>query len=485
MNNKIHWKMTKKPKLIANVCNKRGLSLLVAVIICSLIIVAATGVTKVILSQFRDTDAYGTSLQTYYASESGLATALLMLRDKPIGYNIPEGKFEMAVDNNRKAQVKYSVQNNTMALNNARFSDYSKADSLFTVPSPWTGDAGQGTGFDFGAVATAGGSPGSCSLDDPPVPADGTIKEIKDKITAAALEHPCNWNKIYFGETVTVPLYRLKANNIDAINPAAVAGDTAFGGGMGMFVFRVRTPCKVWNEADDDGFVCAERWEFYNVVDTAKNRVKTDDTIINWEISGYDKDGDIVTMLPQNLRVNALNKEPDRIEEKNSEVYEKKINEAKKNAPPSTKPSLDLYMEKYTVLKDKNNLSSCGFGLFDNTSKCSGKDVKDYIGGIFEFLNADRFQQIPARSPSDIPTDKDWKRTIDEPYFKFTTIYPFYTDKDQTIRIPYLEYQIITDKPIAGNLQIIDVSATVGGFRQSLQVKKPVQSSVLEFAVHN
>jgi len=281
-----------------------------------------------------------------------------------------------------------------------------------------------------------------------------------------------------------VPLYRLKANNIDAINPAATAGDTEFGGGMGMFVFRVRTPCKEgkW-DATDGAFKCTERWELYLDESTPETKIKTDDTIINWEISGYDAGGEIVSLLPQNLRKPKTN---DRQEEKNSEIYEKKINEAK-GIPPSTLPGLTSYVEKYTVLKDKNTLSSCISVInkfpqsLNVTSRCSGKDVNDYEGGIFEFLNSTLSQQIPSSGVA----GKDWNRSLDKPYFKFTTIYPFYADKDQKIKIPYLEYQIITDKPIAGNLQIIDVNATVGGFRQSLQVKKSVQSSVLEFAVHN
>jgi len=282
-----------------------------------------------------------------------------------------------------------------------------------------------------------------------------------------------------------VPLYRLKANNIDAINPAATAGDTEFGGGMGMFVFRVRTPCKVWEpvvaSGELDSFECKERWEL-NVDDT-------DDTIINWEISGYDGHKNIVTFYSQNIRDNQ--DPPQRMVKKNSEIYEQKVNMVKSDSVLITLPdSTAQYLEKYTVLKDKNNTNCSSVKIETrtqrnrDTSKCSGKDVNDYVGSIFEFLKSDSFQQVPFRLATDLPTDKDWKRSVDKPYLKFTTIYPF-EDKDQKIKIPYLEYQIITDKPIAGNLQIIDVNATVGGFRQSLQVKKPVQSSVLEFAVHN
>lgn len=431
--------------------NKKGVSLLVAIGISSLIIVFAIGVSKIIVSQLKSTGQTQSSNAAYYAAEAGLEIALMKMKDKEIGYNLKPNpdSFELSIEDGgatgRTAQIEYKVENTVRDLKSTN--NYAAVSSnLFLVPSPWLGDADK--------------SP--CNREVPPLPANAS-QLTTPQLEAAALEHPCNWNRISYGETVTIPLYYLDDANL-AVNPADSSG-------IKSLVLKMRTPCKD-GKLDNNSFECVNgRYELdVDLLNGDKKIIETDDTAVNWQIIAEDFNGRAVVLLPNDQREEVSIEQGSfiRKKDKNSEIAESKINKATASST-----------NKYAVLLDKG---LCNFGNRGDSSLCSGKDTENFVGSLLNFLQEKKQSSAPVPRPSNA---QDWDQIKKEkPVLKFTVIHPL-TEKNTATNIPYLEYQLITDKPIASNLQIVEVSAEINGFKQSLQSKNPIESSILEFVVHN
>ena len=81
---------------------------------------------------------------------------------------------------------------------------------------------------------------------------------------------------------------------------------------------------------------------------------------------------------------------------------------------------------------------------------------------------------------------RDWsERTINKPVLQMSIITPELKEKDDNKNIPYLEYQILTDNPIANNSQIYTAIVRYNDQVYKLEKEIDRKVNVIDFAVHN
>jgi hypothetical protein len=124
-----------------------------------------------------------------------------------------------------------------------------------------------------------------------PIPGTGTAAPQDNCSVLAsheAVNHPCNWNKISYGQSVTIPL--MVSDGTSSYNPDDL--------GLDHWILRVRTPCENGEyeaDCDDDGSEGDDRYVF----DGSSNTVSsTNSSVILWQLNGETVDGDSVSLIP-------------------------------------------------------------------------------------------------------------------------------------------------------------------------------------------
>jgi len=211
-----------------------------------MMIVASTTIenTQEKVTYFNELEA---TSQARLAAESAAELAIKAIREELPGFDpedqggifcIEDGNYHEGPNYNCLSSGNYTVHP-VAEMNNEN-------GQGFYVPVPGTGSAGLSD---------------DCSILDDDLPV-GNV---------------CNWNKMLYGDSVTIPLYAI--SEIGAfINPAIA--------GVNDWVLKVRTPC-----AEGEGDNCV-RYEF-----EAGNDVETDPSILFWQVNGVD-DGAAVSIIP-------------------------------------------------------------------------------------------------------------------------------------------------------------------------------------------
>ncbi|MFA5788590.1 MAG: hypothetical protein WC924_01825, partial [Candidatus Gracilibacteria bacterium] len=158
------------------------------------------------------------------------------------------------------------------------------ADGTFYTPIPGTGSAASGD---------------DCSIQDDDL----------------SVDHPCNWNKLLYGESVTIPLYT----------------DDGFGGiltpadlGLTSLYLKVRTPCSD-TEGQPDEADCTARFE----LDSGDGSLEQDNSVVFWQLIGETTDGTTVSVVPDDTPAySPAHHRYERDPDFNTEVYENLINSA-------------------------------------------------------------------------------------------------------------------------------------------------------------
>ncbi len=193
------------------------------------------------------------------------------------------------------------------------------------------------------------------------------------------------------------------------------------------FELRLRTPCQ------DNNHYCYSNNRF--LMDTA-----TDDPIVAWQIYGQDSTSGKTYMLrPSSADI----------------IKESDINSI-------TSPNAS------TTFLDMNN---------------QGTDLQKQTGTIKDFL-------------TDGAPWANLGQHIKNPVFKFSVIHSLISTQTSSvgtnkIRIPYLEYQILTTgtyalgviQPPTNEAQTITAEGTSGNFKQVLEVKVPQERGILEYVI--
>lgn len=288
-----------------------------------------------------------------------------------------------------------------------------------------------------------------------PTPGTGNVKTICNPNNYLTdLDDPCNWSKLKFGNSyesrIVVPLYYEfdpgtesdqcgtdDGSNDNICNFAEADHE----GGAADLKVRIQTPCRSYNEAG----ICINR----PILDVPALSTDENETLVSWEIAGTCEDTNTGKMEPCSLRaVNTVDDFHIRRSE-NSEIYESLIN--------TTYNSIVL------------DLSSNGDW---------GKDLRKTFD--------------PTPNPGEEPYISDflsnegiWSNQIlHKPVLKLTFIAHQLHD-DAEDKIPNLEYQIISTRPVSTSKKTLEIQVQYKG--QAYKIKNSIEQKkdVIDFAIQN
>lgn len=247
-------------------------------------------------------------------------------------------------------------------------------------------------------------------------------------------DHPCNWGKLKVGEGVTIPLYY--TDSVTGL-PVNIFGTSS------TFSLKLRTGCT------NGQIICTVRPNLDTTTgDPAYNK---DDPIVSWQITGQSADGSKTYVLSPFLSFNS-SLIPPQWNSPTSIAYESKINANK----------------------------TTGFQLLTQAS--GGVDSKGCRGSILKFLtNQDTSSGCPSTA-----MPPNWSlQGITKPTLKLSVIHSL--DEYAGDKIPYIEYQILTDAslpaPPTDTTQTIKAEGYSGTFKQVLEVKNPQETGLLEYVI--
>ncbi len=120
------------------------------------------------------------------------------------------------------------------------------------------------------------------------------------------VDHPCNWNKLMYGESVTVPLYVSDGTETGAYVPADL--------GFSSWQLKIRTPC-----SDES---CSSRYAF------SPTSEEENDTIILWQLVGETSSGNVSLIPNDAVGRDWMGDETKAASSDNTEVYEDLIDDA-------------------------------------------------------------------------------------------------------------------------------------------------------------
>lgn len=284
-------------------------SLIFAFVIMTVIMLIATTTIKNTnekLAYYRDMEG---PVKAKLAAESAAENGIGQIRGANAGFEPPyeSGSFSEDADGDGI----YETYGDYTVYSKAQRLDGSGADTWYT-PIPGTGTAGD---------------PDDCSImnDD----------EGED--------HPCNWNKLMYGDSVTIPLY-----TDDGYGNILTAADFS---SFDDWQLRVRTPCAdgsvdnetctrfVMNESDSSGTF-------------ADGTSTSGDSVVFWQLVGEDSAG-VVSLMPVDTSTGGTFGSIVRHPDLNTEIYESKINDASDYVVLETADGLtDPYTEVYNTCMD-------------------------------------------------------------------------------------------------------------------------------------
>lgn len=178
--------------MIKKAKNKEGVSLIFAIIISTALILVTLTLNEVILRNLDRVGEMEASLQAQSAANSAFEEALVWI----------SGQCEGGCDEITEVVLEEDIVYGEYTISGQSGENAEEAPNDFYVPIPGYGDAGE-----------------DC---DPDAPGDA--------------DDECNWNKIYYNEPVSIPMY--------------VDGEVAFSGSE--FYLKVRTPACIHDDEQDD-----------------------------------------------------------------------------------------------------------------------------------------------------------------------------------------------------------------------------------------
>jgi len=410
---------------------RSGVSLLISIVLISIVMVFAIGISNLVTSSLRQTSNVNRSTQAFYAAEGALESGLLENQTKGAGFTNPTRPVTLTstcTQGQDCPTANVTIQGEVKDAVKYQYTGGSGSYSgMYGMPTPGTGTVGNNCNpltayydkaFRYPDIATGG-------------------------VAYAPWEHPCNWNKLKVGESVAIPLYTVTSSSpsncdYDSYLGYSVCNPTKLG--LSKLVLRVRTACL----GDQEYCAPTNRYTLNsNLVGDAYSRF--DDTILAWQITGTSLDHKTTYTLKPRTDYSIQPQYSRGI--MNSEIFDSLINTMKTN---TTDPASVL------------------------TGTKPGKDLFDVSGSIIDFLT--------NTSPF-IRTDNN---IINQPVLKLTLVHSLDSFSSATTSVPYLEYQLLTDNsilPPADTSQTITAEGVSGTFKQVLEVKQPQETGLLEYVI--
>ncbi len=436
---------------------KDGFISIVAIAILALL--AIFGIT--IQLAVMDTVENVKSLNNYYSSrdinDGVVEFALNELASHEAGYNLElECKYGKYADANadnvngcasfdaygsgKDLKIKLSVKGRAETTDKVKTAKcaISAANNFnqdcYVSPFPGTGNAGS-----------------DCKLYDPVMlNEDGAINTMPQNVAGIGntdnLDHPCNWNKLIFGSSlldrVQIPFYY--DNGSDIINP--FHENTPQNLKATKFILRLRTPCIPCGKVNSDGTVpngtrnCTGLPEPLLCANNDRYVLKSGDLdggsenqiVVQWKLSGKcDSNNDesseeacLVVADPKNTQ-------------QNSAIFEKLINDKTENSSS-------------IVLKNNSE----------------GRYTNIFPAEVVTFLG-------------DNPKLSNFLEPVLSLFLSSTLI----DNNNKTI--PYLEYQVLTNEPIANPTTTIKIDVTIDDNSYTKIIHQEIKKDLIDFAVQN
>jgi len=414
---------------------KKGVSLLIALGLIGVITFSSLILTNVTVTSIRQSANANRSAEAYYAAEGGLEMGLLENSKHGSGYsatltpkNYGGGVSTAAVT--IQGQVPMDV----------RYTSPSSYANMYGAPTPGTGNVGAGCdplkalrsdGFWYSPTKTPHYVAGTNQPDS-----TYTINVLE------AADHPCNWNRIKVGESVSIPLYYTTTDvnlgcPVDPSNSGSYVCNLVTSQSLDSFVLRVRTPCI----NKDEMCLFSGRYDFdTSYIDPVYG---SNEPIMSWQITGVDQATQASLVLGPKIVI---------------------ISEF-------LKPASSIISE-YKLLSSK----STGFTVLEiSNSGNNGTDLNKCSDNILNFL-------LNQSSTC------DWNLplSIQKPTLKLSIIQSMKSASPPET-IPYLEYQLLSSlalsTPPADTSQTITSEGLSGEFKWTLEVKKPQGGGLLEYVI--
>ncbi|HLG25506.1 MAG TPA: hypothetical protein VI588_01780 [Candidatus Gracilibacteria bacterium] len=422
---------------------RSGVSLLISIFLVAIIVLFSLTVSNVVITSVRQSANVNRANEAYYAAEGGLEEGLLENLNQGAGYTgVSTDIGYLGCDPNvDDCPLKATFKVQGQVPENTAYGQNTAYSGMYGLPTPGSGSAVEGCDplkafqnvpFNYNA-------------------ADDTFSESSGGIYDAT-EHPCNWNRIKFGESLSIPLY--VANGECTTNPDFICNPRDIG--LNSLYVRVRTPCKTGEK------ICPGSERYTLDVNFGDPKVEGNDTIVDWQIVGTNA-SETETYIMQPIRDYDEQMYGGR-SPSNSEIYESRINDLK-----------SVTIGKFEVLFSLAAMSQYGDDIFADV------DPPGNIGKISSYLvdaNGSPWQIGGAIRP----TTND---RIHKPVLKLAVITKL--QESQSVTVPYLEYQILASAGVG--FQPTDTSQTIksegysGSFKQVLEVKQPQESGLLEYVI--
>lgn len=435
-----------------------GYSLVMAVGIVALLLVFSGSTMVLITEQLKNQSNYEDSTQAYYNALNGIEEAKWVISQNDRGFN-----FEGIRENNEQGlETRYEIIGTADQEN-------SSVDGYNLIPMPGSGDVAE-----------------NCDINQPPQePIEIYDQDGNQQGVVQAIDHPCNWSKLNYSDSVEIPLFAFDQQQQRLINPNGLEN-----GGFEFtdFQLKVRTACKTfridernsdqdnivymrdkWGNkiCEDDNNINAryeldiglgrfpnERREENNDIYLVRPTVSEGDTIISWQIIAdecYETGNSCQLLMNNSTRREVGNALVFRDERTNSEITEKDINQG----------------TRFFV----NNL----FSVLEGVSlSFQHQGLSTYLNNQAELI-------------------EDFLTQVSSPTLNLTVVHPLLLREDgfDPLVAPYLEYQIIyqtnngTSIVIPNNETIVVSEGFQGDFKQTLEVRQSIQSNTLNFVIEN
>ena len=352
---------------------KKGISLIFAIIIVTAMMIMSASLADITVRNLQRVDDLGSSIQAQLMADSAFESAT-----KYIYENCPNAGCNEIGETDIETDIIYG----DYEITGLSAENITSGDGYFYVPIPGYGSAAGN--YDENYVC------------EPEAPGD--------------IDDECNWNKIYFGDSVTIPLY--------------VSEDDEFTGNE--LYIRVRTPL-----CDDDDWDCENDRKLIACEDEAKTATDTlngcdledDKVILFWQIRGDREDGTDYVESREGTTGAFIEIRDDTNPGTDSEIYTTLINNSLSNDYSDS----DSYLENYVVVN------------MDDMVNPDADQGEENI--IFDILT-------DGADPMLYPT---------------LQISHIQTIRNNDGAIPYLEYQIVSDAQISNDRSFI----TARGFVKS------------------
>jgi hypothetical protein len=230
--------------------SRRGASVVIALSLIAAILFFTIGTATTVMTAIKNTSNSKKALQAEYAAQGAVELVKNELKDLGSGANdgVDGEKLFLGDIQEEGAEGSIWAEYTISTVDDSNETKYApgvvKGDR--SIPVLGTGDAGKDCYRDFGYAELASDE-----------------------------DHPCNWNKLYYGDSVLIPLFVQKGGQAKGI------GDL----GVSLFEIKVRTPCEEGGIDSD-----CDRYGV-DVTYPIPGNYTNGNILVSWQVFGECKEG--------------------------------------------------------------------------------------------------------------------------------------------------------------------------------------------------